>query len=477
MLNTDSVQKTTSIPKLGIVISDGVGFRNFVLSDFISEAQKQFSEVVIYSCLPLHVYEPYRLNCTIIEIEPFPENIVTWFFRKTKEVAHLQKFARHNFGMRDGLHTNNNRAKTVRGYLTRLIFGVTRVLHSENWINRWNALQQFTYRMYPMVKTYKRILQQQPVDVLFFTHQRPPFIAPLIYVAQQLSIPTAAFIFSWDNLASKGRMSGVFSHYLVWSELMKEELLQFYESIKPKQITVAGTPQFEPYVLPRYESLRDSFTTGLQLNPNYKTICFSCGDISTSKNDELYIETIASFILEGKLTEPVNLVVRTSPAESPERFFSLKTKYPFIVWQFPKWELSRNNHQESWSQRIPLAEDLKDLRALLQFADVSINMCSTMSLDFMLFDKAVINPVFGNAENGLYDDQRFLHYAHYKRVAESGAVYIAKDPAALLEGINEALTKPLHRSEARKALLQVQIGQPLPETSKRIVAALHQLTA
>jgi hypothetical protein len=119
-------------------------------------------------------------------------------------------------------------------------------------------------------------------------------------------------------------MAGVFDHYLVWSDLMKEELLQFYESVSPNQISVAGTPQFEPYVLPRYASSRESFVANLNLDPNRKTICFSCGDISTSKNDELYIETIANFILEGKLSEPVNFVVRTSPAESPERFFLFK---------------------------------------------------------------------------------------------------------------------------------------------------------
>lgn len=38
--------------KLGLVITDGVGFRNFILSDFLELAEKQFDEVVILSCLP-----------------------------------------------------------------------------------------------------------------------------------------------------------------------------------------------------------------------------------------------------------------------------------------------------------------------------------------------------------------------------------------------------------------------------------------
>jgi hypothetical protein len=38
--------------KLGIVITDGVGYRNFILSDFISATNQIFDEVVIFSCLP-----------------------------------------------------------------------------------------------------------------------------------------------------------------------------------------------------------------------------------------------------------------------------------------------------------------------------------------------------------------------------------------------------------------------------------------
>ncbi len=43
--------------KLGLVITDGVGFRNFILSDFLQFAEKTFDEVVILSCLPKASYK------------------------------------------------------------------------------------------------------------------------------------------------------------------------------------------------------------------------------------------------------------------------------------------------------------------------------------------------------------------------------------------------------------------------------------
>lgn len=457
--------------KLAVVITDGVGFRNFILSDFLVEAERAFDEVVILSCLPKEVYSGFVTNSRIIELDVFEENFTTWFFRKAKEVAHLQLHKKDNFGIQDNLRANDSKSKTARGYATRFLFKLTSVLHSEKWIQRFNFWQQKTFRNNPIVVNYKTILENEKFDLLFFTHQRPPFIAPLFYQAEQLKIKTASFIFSWDNLASKGRMAANFDYYLVWSDLMKTELQQFYTTVRKERIQVVGTPQFEPYVLERYQVSKQVFVEKFNLNTSLKTICFSCGDIATSKNDELYIETIANAVLEERI-QNINIIVRTSPAEDPIRFASFVERFPFIKWNCPKWNLSREGHQETWSQRIPNVEDVKDLRSLLEFSDLNINMLSTMSLDFIQFDKPVINTVFGNTDNGLYNDQRFLNYAHIENVVKSSATKIVKNQEELIAAINLYLENPNLDSQNRKQLLQLQISKSLPNTGKRIAETL-----
>lgn len=461
--------------KLGVVITDGVGFRNFILSDFLKEAEKAFDEVVILSCLPKEVYSNFVTNSKIIELEVFEEKFPTWFFRKAKEVAHLKLHQKNNFGIQDSLRINNSKLKTSRGYATRFIFKLTAVLHSEKWMQRYNSWQQRSFENNSITVGYKTILEKEKFDLLFFTHQRPPFIAPLVYQAEQLKIKAASFIFSWDNLASKGRMAANFDYYLVWSDLMKAELQQFYTSVKKENIEVVGTPQFEPYVLERYQVAKEDFIAQFDLDTSLKTICFSCGDSSTSKNDELYIKTIAKAILNQQI-EKVNFIVRTSPAEDPIRFASFVERFPFIKWNYPRWTLSRKGHQEVWSQRIPSVEDVKDLRSILEFSDLNINMLSTMSLDFIQFDKPVINTVFGNVENGLYDDQRFLNYAHIVNVVNSKATKIVRNQEELVIAINHYLKNPNLDSENRTQLLQLQITKPLPETGKRIAQTLLRWT-
>jgi len=461
--------------RLGVVITDGVGFRNFILSDFLAEAEKAFDEVVVLSCLPAEVYTGFVTKSRIIELDVFEEKFKTWFFRKTKEIAHLQLHKNNNFGITDNLKANNSKARTPRGYATRLIFKIASLFHSENHIQFYNRCQQHSFKNNQIVKNYKTILEKEKFDLLFFTHQRPPFIAPLVYQAEQSKIKTASFIFSWDNLASKGRMAANFDYYLVWSDLMKKELLHFYEKSQSQNIAVVGTPQFEPYVLERYRILQQGFYSRFGLDAAKKTICFSCGDISTSKNDELYITVIAKAILENSIQD-VNLIVRTSPAEDPIRFQEFVKKYPFIKWNYPKWHLARSGHQEEWSQRIPSQEDIIDLRSILEYSDLNINMLSTMSLDFMQFDKPVINPVFGNEGNGLYDDQRFLNYPHIKNVSDSGATQIVKNEQELIFAINHYLSDANSHTENRKSLINLQVSQPLENTGKRIAETLLQWT-
>ncbi|REG98281.1 hypothetical protein [Flavobacterium aquicola] len=459
--------------KLGIVITDGVGFRNFILSDFLSEAEKQFDEVVILSCLPASVYEGFLQRSRVIELAVFQEKFPTWFFRKAKEVAHLQLHKHNNFGITDNLNTNKSKAKTPRGYATRFIFKWTSIFHSEKNIQNYTKLQQQSFKNNSIVKDYRAILEREKFDILFFTHQRPPFIAPLVYQAEQLKIKTASFIFSWDNLASKGRMAANFDYYLVWSDLMKEELLHFYKKTQSQNVETVGTPQFEPYVLERYQTTKKDFYNRFNLDSSKKTICFSCGDISTSKNDELYITSIAQAIQENKI-QNVNLLVRTSPAEDPIRFESFVKKFPFVKWNHPKWHLARTGHQEEWSQRIPSKEDVTDLRSILEYSDLNINMLSTMSLDFMQFDKPVINPVFGNKGNGLYYDQRFLEYPHIKNVVSFKATRIVTNEEELIDAVKLYITHPETDAKNRKQLIHLQIGRPLKGTSERIAAILRK---
>ena len=459
---------------LGIIITDGVGFRNFVLSTFLEKAANDFSKIVIFSGLPISAYPQLDSSIfNIVELPVFVETKQNWFWRKLKEIAHLQNH-RQNPGIADNYQMNKSKGWSPHAILVNAVYGISRFFHSEKNILFFEKLQETSFANDPIVKQYGRILKNYKTDLLFFTHQRPPFIATLVYWAKKLNIPTASFIFSWDNLASKGRMAATFNYFLVWSDLMKTELLRFYPLTHAQHISVVGTPQFEPYVLPEYELSEAEFYREFNLFPQKIIICYSCADATIGPNDPLIIATIAEGLQNGEISD-AQLLVRTSPAEDERRFAETKALYPEIKWNHPKWELTRDGHPEPWSQRIPTQKDLTVLKAVLQYSDLNVNMLSTMSLDFMLFDKPVINTAFGNPQNGLYNDQRFLSYEHYDNVVKSGAVKIATNKEELYSAINTYLQNPELNKKERKDLITMQIGQPLNETTQACVNALKAI--
>lgn len=456
---------------LGVVITDGVGYRNFILSNFIRDGGEDFHKIIIFSFLPKSVYEGLGLECEIIEMDVLKENFFSWLFKKAKEVTHLQMHSKKNPGIRSNLQAAYFKSNTPRGFAARFIFKWSKTFKSESWIYVYNVLQQQSFRSRTITKNYFKLLKKHKVSILFFTHQRPPYIAPLIFAAERLKIKTSVFIFSWDNLSSKGRMAGNFNYYLVWSDLMRNELLKFYKRLDEKQISVVGTPQFEPYVLDKYGFDKEKTFRLFNLDLNKPLILFTCND-SSSENDPLYLEILAGFIRERKLCKEVNLVVRTSPAEEPERFRKISENYSFINWNYPKWEIKRKKHQEDWSQRVPSIEDIHHLKSLLKHSCLVINVLSTITLDSYFFNKPVINPVFGNNENELYNDQKFLSYGHLEKLVHSGSSHIVKNKEEFLHSLNSVLSGMDDKEEKRNDFLNLQIGQPLLGTSERIIKQL-----
>jgi hypothetical protein len=61
-------------------------------------------------------------------------------------------------------------------------------------------------------------------------------------------------------------------------------------------------------------------------------------------------------------------------------------------------------------------------------------------------------------------------------VVDSNSVTIAKNEEELINQINKALNNPSERTSHRKAMIDLQISEPLVGTSKRIVTTLFHLS-
>ena len=65
----------------------------------------------------------------------------------------------------------------------------------------------------------------------------------IVSAAKQLGIPVLAFIASWDNISTKGRLEFKYDGYLLWSENMKRELHHFHPQTREVPSYIVGAPQ------------------------------------------------------------------------------------------------------------------------------------------------------------------------------------------------------------------------------------------
>ena len=113
---------------------------------------------------------------------------------------------------------------------------------------------------------------------------------PVVLAARRAGVPTATFIFSWDNLSSKGRIAAPFDHYLVWSRAMRDELLAYYPDVSPERVHIVGTPQFDPYGDTSMLMSRADFFASIGADPDRPLICYSGGDTGNCPQDHHHVQ-------------------------------------------------------------------------------------------------------------------------------------------------------------------------------------------
>lgn len=90
-----------------------------------------------------------------------------------------------------------------------------RLSASQRRIRRLDRLHAGLVGRTAEVAHYVRAFEEIKPSLLFCSSHRALPAVPAVLAARKLGIPTVAFIFSWDNLSSKGRIAAPFEY--TWS--------------------------------------------------------------------------------------------------------------------------------------------------------------------------------------------------------------------------------------------------------------------
>lgn len=343
--------------------------------------------------------------------------------------------------------------------------------NADRWIEP--RLEAAVLRYGKSFSALERLAQEKPVSIVAMGPFKAPQIS-IVAAAKQLAIPTIAYITSWDNITTKTGMIFRYDGYIVWSEQMKRELQEFYPITRTRPIYVVGAPQYDIFKQERYSQTRDEFFRHNDLDPKRKLVVYCLGSPNIVREDHGAIKFIEAVYAKDSDLSNVQVIVRPHPGFFENGYTELeriRKRFPQVLIQSPHrhWQKAAFQGDES------IVEWVNTLR----YADVVINLASTISVDAAVFDKPVVNLDF-DPEPGMPNQmlvQDINHkWNHFKPVAHSGGVWNATSTEDVLCAVKTYLEQPeLHR-EGRQWIVKYVAERVDGQAGKRMAEAIVHIT-
>ncbi|MEW4925261.1 UDP-glycosyltransferase [Algibacter sp. 2305UL17-15] len=459
--------------KVFILFPDGVGLRNFAFTQFKDIGDSMGFNSVYWNNTVFSIKE--TLGYPELKIENTKIHPKTAILNRARKRVEL-KISEKRFN--DSVYSTYTFPLSYKGgksILKSLIVKFYEGFYSTP--KGWGKLKNKIYKAERSTERYnycKAQLSAHRPDIVFCTTQRATQAIAPILAAQDLGIPTACWIYSWDNLP-KGMSTIECDYYFVWSQLMKEQLMQYYPKTKEHQIFVTGTPQFEPHFNQNLLLDRKDFLEKYGLDVDRKYICFSGDDKTTSPLDQYYLQDTAEAV--KKLREEgynLGIIYRKVPIDFSDRYDFVLEKYKDIISSLdPIWKPMG----ERWNEVMPTREDFNLLVNTCRHSELVVNICSSMVFDFVAHNKPCIYPNYEQPQlkQGIRDIGQNYNYVHFRSMPKDAVVW-ASSKEDIYSGIKLILDNKIDPVPvAKKWFGIVNRGDKPNEASKRIWEGMESI--
>lgn len=418
--------------KILILLPDGVGLRNFAFTSFAELGKEKGWEVIFWNGTPFDLSE---LGLKEVGLKAKPKAF-TDIYKRAKINSELSHFEKK---FKDPVYSSYRFPSAKKGLKSRLknlmVAYFEKSNRGEAGLERLRKKMETSERSGEYYLNCKEILRKEKPDLVFCTNQRAVNAIAPITAARDLGIPTACFIFSWDNLPKATKVVDT-DHYFVWSDHMKNELKTYYPYIKEEQIKVTGSPQFEPHFNEKLRISREEFYEKFELDPKRSYLCYSGDDITTSPHDELYLRDTAQAVRKlNEEGEQLGVIFRRSPVDDSGRYDEVLKEYQDVIVSIePDWiQLG-----EAWNTVMPSKADLKIQTNIIQHTFMVINVGSSMVFDYASYAKPCAyinyNPDVSNLKKEI---EEIYRYAHFRSMPFKDAVIWINARSELSEKIKQ----------------------------------------
>ncbi|TDE53931.1 UDP-glycosyltransferase [Flavobacterium sp. GT3P67] len=457
--------------KIFILLPDGVGLRNFAFTDFYKTGMAKGMDLVFW-------------NTTLFDLEKIGFEEIKLKQNRSSLLLEVLKNARKEIELNCNIRKSRDYVydsyrfpfsyatfkSSTKSYIIRSII---QLFDSEKGLKIVRDLIKKTEQRSNFYSESYELLKVQKPALVFCTNQRISLVIAPLLAAQDLKIPTATFIFSWDNLP-KGTMVVETDYYFVWSSHMKKELLYYYPYIKENQIVVTGTPQFENHFQIDNIIAKEIFFKQNGLDIGKKYICYSGDDVTTSPYDPNYLlDLIKAVRILNERGNQLGIIFRRCPVDFSARFNTiLEENKDIVIAIIPKWD----KVGEGWNTILPTKEDSILQLNIVAHTELVVNLGSSMVFDYVSHKKPCAfmnyNP---EKQNGNWSVEKIYNYVHFRCMPNNAVVWL-NSPDEISDKIEMMLSDEAQKVVANAQKWFEKINQyPAEDASKRIWEAIDQI--
>ncbi|WP_414617798.1 CDP-glycerol glycerophosphotransferase family protein [Dyadobacter sp. 32] len=258
--------------------------------------------------------------------------------------------------------------------------------------------------------------------------------------------PSLAMVISWDNLTTKGMINADHDYVLLWNKYMANEYRTFHQPLcnVPSKIHVTGIPRFDLYFQLDPDQVtercfREKFGLG-----SARIILFAT---SAAKHFPEQADIVEHLVAYAKMRGNVKILVRCHPGDEPENYRLYEQENSVII---PTPQVLTGGTM------VPGLRSLLDLSEMLKYADICINVASTMRLDAAACNTPIISIAYDGNKIKPYSHsvRRFYDYTHQMELNKLAIDRFVYSKQALFEALDDTLFNAKQNRINRTEMIQ-----------------------
>jgi hypothetical protein len=417
---------------LGVIIDEGFhSFKKYVLSDFVHKLSRDFNIIFISHKIHSDVINKFlvKTGFSILYIDHFD------YVQSQKKIEIYNRSVRDSWMINNEFGSFHNYRKINKKNLKSLLIGneyFKIILEKITLFYNKNVYYDFLL---------SKIFKDYSITDILSTNSLSTFSKVTMITANREKLKTWFLINSWKDLYVNNFLSFDFLDGLfVWDKKMKKDYISHMSYLNPKKIYVTGNPTFDIYLKDTSIKNKTYYSEKYNINHKAKWVLFSMMPPGLYNNEINIVKFIGFHLLKHFSEQELVIIVRKNPNHDEN---------DFVNQDIPKNTRIADHYctyDKDTGIIVQSIEGEEEWVDLVKISDMNISVPSTVTNEFLLFNKTVLNIAFD--EHGEPNEKITQHFesGFYKPLFTSNHNVIKCNTINdLLDNIKRLMISKIHK--------------------------------